>query len=102
MSDFTFATTVDFGGRHVTVTAATPASLDQGVAQTRGHWGQRTPTPATPPPLPPTPTPGGHRCEHGERVHKNGQSKSTGKAWSGWFCPLPRERQDEQCAVEWA
>lgn len=52
-------------------------------------------TNANPPPA--AVQPGGNNCPHGGRVFKSGQSKQTGKAWAGWFCPV----DDKACKPEW-
>lgn len=44
-----------------------------------------------------TPSP---RCQHGERVFREGVSKKTGKPYKAWYCPNPN--RDAQCAPEWA
>ena len=38
-------------------------------------------------------------CPHGQMALKSGVS-ATGKAWSGWFCPTPKDTPG-QCKVEW-
>lgn len=38
-------------------------------------------------------------CPHGPMALKSGVSAS-GKAWSGWFCPTPKDTPG-QCKVEW-
>lgn len=38
------------------------------------------------------------RCDHGKMVRREGTSAKG--PWSGWFCPLPRERSDEQCSPQ--
>ena len=56
-----------------------------------GAPGAGTPSPA--------PSPGSrHSCAHGDRVYRKGTSAKG--PWAGWFCPLPKERKDEQCAPE--
>jgi len=39
-------------------------------------------------------------CKHGEMTYREGVSKTSGKAWKGYFCPTPKGTQD-QCPPEW-
>ena len=39
------------------------------------------------------------QCTHGEMKLRTGEKN--GKKWSGYFCPLPQERKDEQCPPQW-
>ena len=66
---------------------------------TPAPWPTDTSTSASPPSQ--APASSGHTCQHGPMVHKTGTSKSTGKSWAAWMCPLPRERRDEQCDPVW-
>lgn len=98
MTDHTFTTTVAVAGGNVTISAPTPAELDRAVAEARRHW---TDAHTDAPPPPTTQQQQSPTCAHGPMVHKHGESKTSGQPWSGWFCPLPRERKQEQCAPRW-
>lgn len=37
----------------------------------------------------------GRSCVHGAMVQRSGSKN--GENWTGYFCPLPRERRSEQC-----
>lgn len=63
----------------------------------RGNDGQKgRPAGATQPPNGETPT-----CAHGQMIYRSGISRSTGKAYEGYFCPLPYERRAEQCRAQY-
>jgi hypothetical protein len=93
----TLSTTITRDGWPITVTADNPEDLARALgAVVRTDWS------ALLGPVDTQPTPSSNpTCAHGQMVHKTGESKTTGKPWAGWFCPLPRERKDEQCAVVW-
>lgn len=38
-------------------------------------------------------------CKHGQMVARSGVSQKTGKAWSGFFCPTPKDTPD-QCKAQ--
>lgn len=44
---------------------------------------------------PAAPQGGGKQCVHGAMVQRSGTSAKG--PWSGYFCPLPKERKSEQC-----
>ena len=58
--------------------------------------GGNAPPPAFTPPAPAASSPG---CPHGPMVWRTGESARG--PWGGWFCPLPKERKNEQCAPQW-
>jgi hypothetical protein len=38
---------------------------------------------------------GGKQCVHGDMIPRSGTSASTGRAWSGFFCPAPKGAPDQ-------
>lgn len=36
-------------------------------------------------------------CDHGDMIWRTGYNEQKKKSWGGFFCPLPRDRKDEQC-----
>lgn len=44
---------------------------------------------------PPASATSGPTCQHGQRVHKSGVAKASGKPYSMWVCPLPQGH--DQC-----
>lgn len=52
-------------------------------------------TSSTPVSAPPASATSGPTCIHGQRIHKSGVAKTTGRPYSMWVCPLPQG--PEQC-----
>jgi len=85
---------------------ATLLERAQAASKYFGMFGEAKPastTPAAPSgqPTAATQAPGGQvkTCPHGEMVFKSGVSQGTGRAWSGYFCPTPKNTPG-QCSPQ--